>query len=818
MNKETEEIKIPEIHKEEKSNKKFHNIISWSLIKESFKANKTSLGVVSLGNVLVIILLIVILSTLNINATKDSLTNLFSSASTESTVRMGSTGLYESYSEGIMAYEESAKDGAQSIIMLDKLNSNAYAFLYKDDGTLNSTNDGYIKAVNIAYDAAYSLATGSEIEKQTKAKEGTLTIANAIIDREFSEEEKPVVKSVVSSYLDIYGDNKINKQEYNFEVDLCKAFGKGVYNYALNDLKMGEVMANLVKSELESSLTDLKNTRKTTGDTEAEKDLRTDISKKYINQTAISFLDDSVKETGEKLVKQIINAYYLNDEAKAAFIDNIPYKDSKYNYQDEVLINGLVDASVDQIEELAYIQALPAFRVDYITDELGRPINFISTGKFDDKGNEIFDEVPVTEKKFDTTHYQEVKADMGVNSNLLQKQYKYQLTGSDYSQEEKNKAYKDSKAQINLITTQFKNFLFEYVDLKKDENGGNIYYNVNVDKNGVKTTSINQIELSYKVSNDILNLAEPTILDSYKVSSLDELNLKDHGINKDYVVSLVKNYSVSAISEFNRQYKDDLKQSEWSDKDKLLHSIVKSSTGVMDQLPTMVEENLKEMGAMNTYGIIIGVIFFSMAGLLMPIIYTVSTANSLVAEKVETGSMAFTLSTPIKRSCVVLSGATYLIGAETVIYIVLFLGSIIARGIGIALGSTDLIDSLTISNLFNFTFGSYLVMLAMSGICYMSSCIFNKTKNSMGLSNAVTIFFLVCTILGLFGGPAIPATIRIDAMNYFNYVSIISLFDANAVINGDLTTFYLKLIALIGITIVTYAIGCKFFTKKDLPL
>lgn len=79
------------------------------------------------------------------------------------------------------------------------------------------------------------------------------------------------------------------------------------------------------------------------------------------------------------------------------------------------------------------------------------------------------------------------------------------------------------------------------------------------------------------------------------------------------------------------------------------------------------------------------------------------------------------------------------------------------------------------------------------------------------------MFFLVATILGLFGSNVIPSAIRIEAMKYFNYVSVISLFDAISIMGGTLT-FLWKFAILLAFGAAAYAIGIIKFDKKDLPL
>ena len=87
----------------------------------------------------------------------------------------------------------------------------------------------------------------------------------------------------------------------------------------------------------------------------------------------------------------------------------------------------------------------------------------------------------------------------------------------------------------------------------------------------------------------------------------------------------------------------------------------------------------------------------------------------------------------------------------------------------------------------------------------------------MGVGGGISMFFLVTTILGMFGSEIIPAVVRIDSMNFFNYLSIITLFDAVSILNGTLTYLW-KFAILVVIGIVTYTIGIERFNKKDLPL
>lgn len=93
-------------------------------------------------------------------------------------------------------------------------------------------------------------------------------------------------------------------------------------------------------------------------------------------------------------------------------------------------------------------------------------------------------------------------------------------------------------------------------------------------------------------------------------------------------------------------------------------------------------------------------------------------------------------------------------------------------------------------------------------------------RHLMGFSKpdgGLIIFALVAAMLGLFGSQVIPQVVRLDSLNYFNYVTIISLFDVVSILEGT-TAFVLKFAILFALGAAGYAAGAVRFCKKDLPL
>lgn len=240
--------------------------------------------------------------------------------------------------------------------------------------------------------------------------------------------------------------------------------------------------------------------------------------------------------------------------------------------------------------------------------------------------------------------------------------------------------------------------------------------------------------------------------------------------------------------------------------------IAETSGGLLEDLPKDVSDALIEVGELDIYSLVIGSIFYRVAGLLLPMIFVIMCSNNLISSQVDSGSMAYVLSTPTKRKNVALTQILFLILSIFAMCVLTTITSVVCLAI---VHNTDI--TTTFSQLILFNIGLFITLFAISGICFLASCWFNRSKQAMSVGGGLSMFFLVATILGLFGSKIIPSAIRIDAMNYFNYVSLITLFDTVSIIDGSLT-FLWKWAILIVVGIICYVLGVVKFNKKDLPL
>ncbi len=235
------------------------------------------------------------------------------------------------------------------------------------------------------------------------------------------------------------------------------------------------------------------------------------------------------------------------------------------------------------------------------------------------------------------------------------------------------------------------------------------------------------------------------------------------------------------------------------------------SSSFLSTLPSTVSEALEEIGQADLYTLVVGSIFYKLAGLLLPMIYMIMASNNLISGQVDSGSMAYVLSTSTKRITVVFTQAVYLLGS----LFVMFALTTATGCVCLAIVTEDV--ALTYGNLILLNLGAFLVLFALSGLCFFTSCLFDRSKRSMAIGGGLSIFVLVAAMLGLFGSPVIPSVVRLTALNNFNYVTLISLFDVISITDGT-GVFIWKFVILAVFGVIGYIAGSVIFTKKDLPL
>lgn len=815
----------PELDGKKMRKEKFskYQLFSPAIFKESLKSNWIGTLICSIGNALILVIIVVILSTLSINATKDSLSNMFSNANMETEIKTGAVGLYSAFDESAENYEDLSNGTDKAVELSETI------YLEMNDSDVQTL----LTSLNTAYDSVYNHSgknpdntkativsisnyylNGGELSTAQKNLLSLLGIT--IPDVNLTDQEKIVAIYYLPYYLDEYYIEGYTNGEKNAtavnvrnimvnSIPTCAENGLTEENFGLSKDQAKEISV-LLKTQIVDFNTIL-DSKGSISETE-KKSLA--LEKAYdASFDLISLMsDESTKDQITTIMTELKACYDKTDDSGKDY--KKMYIEDTDSYRTDSMSEIIENTVVDAFRNIAYYNYLNAFEVNYVTDDLGYPIEYVESGKYDEKGEPIKVAVRIT--KYNPDRYITVKADMGTPATLVQKMHKDLFTGEDYTEEEIEKAKKDSNEQIDTqIVPNLKSFMSDFI--KRDSKNSNEYFDGN---------KVNEIAIADRVNSIVGKMAAQQLIDSYNdkhgtsITDVSQITSEDSSMDGKSMMDSVYAYSSGGISSFRYLYSSNLEKG-YKGTDALLAAMVKSCTGVIDQLPNKVNDSLTEMGSMNTYGIFVGVVAFGMASILIPMVYTITLADSLVAEKVETGSLAFTMSTPIKRSTFIFTEACYLIGTEVFMGLVLFVGGLLARTCGITMGGTDLIESLPISDISQYALGNFMVTLAISGICFCASSIFNKVRFAISYGGGLNIFFFICSILGLFGTKAIPGTVRIESMNYFNYVTILSLNDGVAVMEASAVYWY-KLIGLLAIALLTYISGSIVFTKKDLPL
>ena len=208
-------------------------------------------------------------------------------------------------------------------------------------------------------------------------------------------------------------------------------------------------------------------------------------------------------------------------------------------------------------------------------------------------------------------------------------------------------------------------------------------------------------------------------------------------------------------------------------------------------------------------------IFYGMMTTILPGIYVLVTSNKLIASQVDRGSMAYVLSTPIKRSTVVITQIIFMVSSLILMFTIQTAAHIAVNQISTlslnSLSYNQLSGDLTTAMIIKVNLSALLVCIAMAGVCFMFSGIFNTTKFTIGLSGIFVGESILANMLAMFG------SLGVKGLDNFKYATICSFYDYQSVLTSD-NDWIIKMIFPLAIAIITFLIGGIVFRKKDLPL
>lgn len=262
--------------------------------------------------------------------------------------------------------------------------------------------------------------------------------------------------------------------------------------------------------------------------------------------------------------------------------------------------------------------------------------------------------------------------------------------------------------------------------------------------------------------------------------SLFKATIKQNLIVMLIIIAALMLYLPIIISMFNPDMQDSLNE-------------------VLEMLPQQFVSALGFSTAGNDLLSFIATYFYGFLILLLPMIFTITAANRIVASLVDRGSMAYLLSTPNTRSKIVITQAVYLLGSIT-----LLIGLVTAVGIGISQALYP--GELDIGGFIVLNLGALLLHYALSGLGFLASCSFNDSKNSLMFGAGLPVAFLLLQMLSDVG----------EKTEFLKYFTILTLFEPTKIVTGE--GYGISFLVLGILAVCLYLAGIISFKKRDLPL
>lgn len=225
-------------------------------------------------------------------------------------------------------------------------------------------------------------------------------------------------------------------------------------------------------------------------------------------------------------------------------------------------------------------------------------------------------------------------------------------------------------------------------------------------------------------------------------------------------------------------------------------------------------EQIEMMSSMDPT-VMINQMYYTVTGLLPLFLLVVFLANSLIVDQVDKGSMAYVLSTPTKRSAVAKTQMLFMVFVPFIIISLVCISRLISTQA--FFGEVNVPGTIALFG------GMYILTEAVAAICYMGSCIFNRSRSSMAFGGGLSVWFFLASLLGMFGSDMIvDMGIGVKELGYFNNATLVGLYDIHSLSTVGTEavdySFIWKLAVLAVVAIACYIIGAVRFQKKDLPL
>jgi ABC-2 type transport system permease protein len=196
----------------------------------------------------------------------------------------------------------------------------------------------------------------------------------------------------------------------------------------------------------------------------------------------------------------------------------------------------------------------------------------------------------------------------------------------------------------------------------------------------------------------------------------------------------------------------------------------------------------------------LGHYFYGFIMMVFPIIYIVIAANKLIAKHVDSGSMAYLLTTPNTRVRIGLTQAVYLLTSLAVIFIV-------DVGILIIMSEAMHPGLLEIGKFLMLNLVAYLALAVVCGIAFFFSCLFSDARYSLAFGAGLPVIFLVTKMVSEIS----------EDLEWVRFLSVYSVVDIDKILENGTYAAVASLI-LLGVVVVLFGAAIRIFDRKSLAI
>lgn len=186
--------------------------------------------------------------------------------------------------------------------------------------------------------------------------------------------------------------------------------------------------------------------------------------------------------------------------------------------------------------------------------------------------------------------------------------------------------------------------------------------------------------------------------------------------------------------------------------------------------------------------------------IVFPAVFIILLSNKLIAKYVDSGSMAYLLSTPNKRIKVALTQAFFLI--VSIVLLVLYVTVLC-----LVLSNSMFPNALETDKFIILNVGLLGLLIFFAGLCFCASCSFNTSKMSYGIGAGFIIAFILIQMVSNVG----------EKFEKLKYITPMTLFSPEKIIGGDNNAIPMFIILYVS-GLILFLTGITVFTKRDLSI